>query len=176
MVICMAIVDFLFSEVVLLKSSVVAWRYARLRLKTTTESSVGDQYPGWYDMANRLLEKWVNSFKDSLLKEDSEFDKLFSEMLAAKEQLYRCINFAGYAEMKSAGHSIEAIEKNIDRKERDEILNWLFESNFEKRHVDLLSQVEGRPDAGKWLLNSMPFKNWRKGRSSKLWYTGKRKF
>lgn len=109
-----------------------------------------------------------------MLKGDTELDRLLADMSAAKEHLFRCIDFATYAEMKRAGHNIEAIEKRGNQEDRNDILDWLSPLDFETRHTELLNQVKGRPNAGRWLLDSESFQEWKNTSCSKLWYTGKR--
>jgi hypothetical protein len=72
------------------------------------------------------------------------------------------------------GHSLEAIEKRGTQEDRNDILDWLSRLDFETRHAELRDQVKGRPNTGRWLLDSAPFQKWKHTRCSRLWYTGKR--
>ncbi|KAL7628729.1 hypothetical protein AAE478_000244 [Parahypoxylon ruwenzoriense] len=115
------------------------------------------------------LKKWL----EMCFKGDEELDTLFEQMESSVQDLSRCINFATFSEMQRLGQPIRGIGKHVDRTHRDQLLAWLSPLNFDPRHEELLSQVKGRPNAGRWLLDSKAFRDWKEAKGSRIWYTGK---
>lgn len=109
-----------------------------------------------------VVEKWPKAS----LTGDQKLNGLFEGMKSARDKLGECVQYATYdttCQLKSFAH----LSQN------KEILDWI-PSLYQDRALDqVLEAVEGRPNAGQWLLETAQFQKWIKQAPSKLWYTGK---
>ncbi|PYH75446.1 ankyrin [Aspergillus uvarum CBS 121591] len=96
----------------------------------------------------------------------SELDGLMADMKKAKDNLDRGVN---YATLKV----VYDLQSKADRENRNDILDWLCNWDYEQRHMELMKDIEHGKTTGSWLLNSKPFQDWKNRQSSRLWYTGK---
>ncbi|KAJ7706667.1 ankyrin repeat-containing domain protein [Mycena rosella] len=72
--------------------------------------------------------------------------------------------------LESVNDTARSQEQYLDRKRRDEIIDWLSPINFFTRQADIFAVRQ--PGSGEWLLQSEQFKSWSAGVGKILWCPG----
>lgn len=103
-------------------------------------------------------------------------------MTAADDELRLCIGIGSWKASHDSNETGLRIESQVNklvekdnRSEQDEIYEWLSPLEFSRVHRELEDRVSQAIVAGKWLLKSDLFENWRDHNINQIWYKGKRK-
>lgn len=68
------------------------------------------------------------------------------------------------------GATIDKIRSKLDRREDQEILDWITKVVFASQQRDYFQRRQ--PGTGEWFLNSTEFQEWRKGSRKTMFCTG----
>lgn len=131
-------------------------------------------------------ETWIASIKGECLS-----DKVIAEFEQINRDLLQSVSMKTLSGVSEVGSEVKALNSKVDiligrqtgglrrsstfGNKWDELLFWLSDLDHLTKYNELSRRVLHRPNAGKWLLESQPFQDWRDGEHDKLWYTGERK-
>ncbi|OTA03559.1 hypothetical protein A9Z42_0040430 [Trichoderma parareesei] len=114
------------------------------------------------------IKKWVRQ-----LNGNDKLDGEIAKLAAAHKQLRDCISTESLKATLDVRSDMSKIVSSNDRSERTVILEWLSPLDFSKVDDELAKRVSTTVVAGRWLLESELFRQWRDGNVDRLWYVGK---
>ncbi|KAK7511260.1 uncharacterized protein IWZ02DRAFT_494485 [Phyllosticta citriasiana] len=133
-----------------------------------------DLFKSWFEICSIGISQTKHrhlKFWKKLFNED-EFDEALSKSAQAETDLERSIDALNLALSAKTYLEVKKMADKNEEDERDDILDWLSELNFNQEHQRLQERVYDSRVAGRWLLKSDAFTRWRDGDSHRLWYTG----